>query len=212
MTDSEVTQIELVLDRGGSIEGRVLTATGDPAPNVWVNAESQSAKDGASPLAGALSGARRRVLTDLEGRFNLAGLATDQRYTLRAVDPYGAAVVRHEVATGHDVQLRLLATGSIAGVAIDTAGHPVTEFTLRATNPATGSGMTRTVLDGGGRFSISELAPGSIGLSVENSAGDTGEVELDLAPGAQLTDVRVVLARARERDERAPNPPDEKLQ
>ena len=192
--DGIETRTALVFDRGGSIRGVVLDAAGSPAANVWVNAEQAAGDSPRSALpATALSGASKRVLTDLDGRFALDGIAAGARYSVRALDPHGSAVVQRDVAPTDNLQLRLLAPGSIAGVVVDRAGRPVTNFSLQANNRDTGTGLQSNVADGEGRFALEELAPGPIDLTISTASRETAMRSIELAPGQELAGLSVVL-------------------
>jgi hypothetical protein len=191
--DGEVTHAVLVFDRGGSIRGVVLDGSGAPAPDVWVSAEHSASSPAAPSLVAGLSGASKRVLTDLEGRFTLDELAAQARYTVRALDPHGAAVVARDVAPSDPLELRLLAPGSIAGVLVDRSGQPITQFGVLIKNRDTGSGLQRNVSDVRGYFSVYEIAPGPIDVTFWTASGESTTRAFELAPGQQLTRLSVVL-------------------
>jgi hypothetical protein len=191
--DGEVTHAVLVLDRAGSIGGVVLDANGAPAPDVWVSAEHSASSPASPSIAAALSGASRRVLTDLEGRFTLDGLAAQARYTVRALDPGGSAVVARDVAPSDQLALRLLAPGSIAGVVVDRSGQPITQFGVLIKNRDTGSALQRNVSDLRGYFSVYEIAPGPLDLTFWSASGESTTRTIELAPGQRLNNLSVVL-------------------
>jgi len=192
VSDGATAQVRLQVPSGGVIRGRVLDAGGEPAANVWVMPERES-----DAPVGALIPIRlreaKRVLTDREGEFAIAGLAPDARYMLRASRPYGAAAIARGVVSGTPVAITLPAAAVISGIAVDANGAPIPHFMVRAAEAQTGSEHEATVADAQGRFELRGVAPGSIELQVIAGPNATATRTVALTPGQKLEGLRVVV-------------------
>ncbi len=189
----QTARTTLVLDRGGSISGRVLDDNNDPLPNVWVSvAYVPEVKPGGRPSLLPFS-SPKRVLTDEEGSYRLEGLSVSgTRYTLRAEEPYGSAAVKRDVRAGDTVELTLFAPRAITGLAVDARGQPLQRFSVRAESREAGVQRVATFDDRTGRFSITNVIPGRVQLTLSTETAST-DTEIDLAPGRDVSDVRLVL-------------------
>lgn len=198
----ELDGVDLVVDaHDGVIRGTVRTADGDPVPDAWVQATllpdalepepPPPERDGPSERhemrmivdGGGGSGAETRppVLTDEEGRFEIVGLR-DARYELVAEGGGGGRRATAIARPGDEVALALADLGGIEGV-VTLDGQPLERFAVRVEGPTSRS---RQVRDGGGRFSLDRLEPGTYRLVVTAPDG-SGRAEVTVGAGETVT-------------------------
>ena len=118
-----VTGIELVMQAGGTIRGRVFDHADVPA----VFATVRVAGDG--PQMGLVDS--RQTTTDKDGKFEITGLAR----TKLKVDVAASEVVPvdlTEQGDKTDLKLKLSVTGTIAGIIVDELGQVVPEVQVNA--------------------------------------------------------------------------------
>jgi len=202
------TQTRIVLARNGVITGTVVDAHQGPLPDVWVSAKPQlNSRDPGSLHTFALAEARpQRVLTDSEGRFEIGNLAPATRFDVRALAPYGSAVMQRGVATGTELVLELPEPASISGVALDDAGQPVAQLKVTAISRGADSKQTRMFFDPAGRFALPRVAPGTVELSFFAADGRSASSSLQLAAGQRLTELKVTLQPSAELAAERPQP------
>ena len=175
--------LEIVLERGGTLEGRVTEWNGTPVRGADVSS-------GAGPLAWG----QPRTRTDAQGRFRLEGVPPGSPRIWASRPGYAAADVSVRLEPGGrlaDVDLTLARGGSVAGVVLDADGAPlpgaqIVPGPLPDSSGFVGS-MTRS--DEAGRFRLDGLreprfvltvfAPGCTKL--ERTVA-TGETDLVLQP------------------------------
>lgn len=151
--------LDLVLPIAGYIRGRVVDGEGEPVPHVRVVAHPELRGRGGSLAAQRIRG-ELSATTDAEGRFALEGLRPGG-YVLRPL-PAGASeqtsILRAgtRTSTGRDdVEVRLLAGGTIRGRLVDARGEPVAGYGLRVDIAA-----VVPQADAEGRFEVEDVAPG----------------------------------------------------
>lgn len=169
------TGVEIVVETGGVIAGKVVDKAGEPVAYAQVRVSS-----GRWRRAG-----RRNATTDKDGAFEIAGLP---RRGVRLAASHESAsseiteidLEKKQKHTGLTITLEL--DGKIAGVVVDDAGEPIEGAQVTAL-PATGGraafrtirmrGLSRELTDAGGRFVISGLPEGEYALSATRP-GTTG--------------------------------------
>lgn len=164
--------IEVVLERGAALEGRVTTAGGDPVSGVRLTVDRPFTTSGA------------------DGDFHLEGITPGKR-TVEAVHPHFDRVLREvtiEPGTNH---LDVVFTNShrLAGRVVDERGTPLPDAQVRvAIYTREGFfGEPRVLTDGDGRFHFPRLAEGGYRLEVEKD----GYVTLEPWLAVELRDVDV---------------------
>jgi protocatechuate 3,4-dioxygenase beta subunit len=204
LLDGQVVDgLELVLDRGASIAGRVLFADGPPAAGADVRvAPDLSQITGMDGRSIARAG-KATAQADAEGRFDVSGL-TDVAYQVRAsleVEEGERAgewfAMAKAVRPGSDpVVLELGALFALAGQVVDRDGQPIQSFRVRATLSGSGAmfGIGAEKRSWGfeeepeGRFQCTGLQAGAWELLVTSEGyaqSDTLDVELPRAVGAE---------------------------
>jgi len=194
--DGEVVETLLRLERGGTIHGQVLDERGAPAPDVWISVAPDAPERGFSAVRAASAAQARpqRVLSDSAGQFSITGLAPDASFRVRATEPYGSAAAQAGVKPGERVTLQLLESATISGVALDAKGQPVTQLTVRAVNAELGTRTAQPVSDPEGRFSLTDIAPGTVQIALSAPGGHSASTTLSLTPGQHLAGLSLHLA------------------
>ena len=143
--------VDLVLKRAAqSIAGRVEGPDGAPLAGALVGAALERGSANPRLADRALTG--REVTSDGDGRFEITGL-TDAAYTVWSTAPgVPEAQVPHVMASATGIVVRFQAAISIAGVVVDDAGRPVSDYVivaLPAALPGEARERTRRPLVGG---------------------------------------------------------------
>jgi hypothetical protein len=194
----ETVEVDLVVaSRGGRIRGQVVDADGGRLSDAFVDAQRES--NSAAAQAGS---ARRRmgwsasfrdpILTDVDGRFELDGLA-DGTYTLRAYRQGGGEGVLEGVAVGADVTVELDTPGALAGT-VSLAGASVPErFGLRVIDHESGIQLRDDFFRTDGQWRMTNVPEGSYEIVVDSPAG-TGKTKVELAAGEDKSGIAIALA------------------
>jgi hypothetical protein len=196
-----VQQVTVTLDRGSAIRGRVVDDRGDPVADVWVSALADSGGDPKRQVADAtfLSAAQspgQRSLTNLEGRFELRGLAADGRFMVRAEQATGSACMQRSVSPGTEVALQLPGLGSLKGRVTDPAGRPVHEFSIQATHVDSGKTRSVAVTSPDGSWSMDKVPAGAVSVVAVDSEGQMGSQDVTVAARAVADGIGLVLRAA----------------
>jgi protocatechuate 3,4-dioxygenase beta subunit len=184
--------LELVLERGMSISGRVLWPEGQPAPAAKVSLHIPLDPSGAGALW--LDPVIREVAADAKGEFQISGLA-DANYRLHAVasrDGAGEARLgtcyarQDNVRAGAEVVLQLEPSCSIRGLARDDLGAPVPSFNVITTKRNDFESQRRqSFKDPGGAFEWSGLECDSWRVQVRALGGRGSEERLVQLPNEE---------------------------
>ncbi len=198
--DRPVTGVEITMQAGGVVAGRVIDTDGAPVPFATVRISS-----GGGQMMWA--GAARQATTDRAGTFALRGLART-KLTARAESDLAASKIvdldLHDTAERKGLELTLDVRGTISGVVIDETGQPVGEVQVNAfpdllsDGPAEAealAGMSSAHTDGAGAFTIRGLPDGAYKLWASRSeGGDRGWGETGTKAKAGERDVKITLA------------------
>lgn len=190
-----VTDLDVVLERGGSIRGTVRDESGSPLQDVCVAAQAADGPGDWSETSSTGADGTYEVTPLGAGTYDLSvAPCADQPYLEAFV---GAVEVTAGVATGGvDVTLRRATT--ISGTVRDAEGAPVGEVCVQASDAGSVRGSDRTDddgtyrvdLDGGGEVSLQFVdcreVPGLAGavttLELDDGEDRTG-VDMSLAEG-----------------------------
>jgi Carboxypeptidase regulatory-like domain len=198
-------EVDIALDRGAAVRGRVVDEARQAVPDAWVSASCRD--PGKAPSVDSPFGppAASRALGDAEGHFVLRNLAAGAECTLRAEQPYGPAAVLQGVHPGDaDVVVVLPTLATVQGTATGPDGRAEDQVTL--TLRETSTGRAQTVRSTDGHFRFTKVVPGHQQLRANDAAGNTGRTEFDLASGASLDGVQLEL-RSLQAANKAPLPP-----
>lgn len=190
----EPSPLEVVLEPGTVLEGRVLTASGTPAAGVWVLASPFPQTRGQK-----LSGEE----TDADGRYRMTDLG-DGRHEVQVQRRTGAPALRREIeltAGGrHRLDLMIPSGGAVSGRVVDSQGEPVAGAELSLASTGSPDGITITSsMDGSFRFADVEVgiyrlagsargyAPAAAPDDIQvDGLGEVRGLELRLLPGAAI--------------------------
>jgi protocatechuate 3,4-dioxygenase beta subunit len=196
----------LVLERGLTLEGRVVDAGGNPVGGATVQmTPSTGLAVWDLPLDGQTPD--WEIATDGDGAFSFAGLAAGGTVTLRASRPGFAARTLPGIAvpSPEPVLVRLAPEARISGTVTDESGEPVAGANVLISESAgdaapSQGGRPRSagaaVSDADGRFAAGGLSPGRFTLLATASGYLSATAGgLALPDGGEIAGVAVVLRR-----------------
>jgi hypothetical protein len=192
ITDQPIAGVRITLKEGGVIDGQVTQADAAPVRAATVRVVG----GGPSPV--------RELRTDEQGRFSARGLPSGLVQLQAESDGATSDVMDVDLASTADrpeVRLVLDAAGSIAGVVVDSQGHPVagaqvTAYPDAADDASRPSGISRAApatTDRGGAFQIRGLHPGNYRLFATGAPGLRNPVDRGIAAAAGDSNVRIAL-------------------
>ncbi|MEZ4403012.1 MAG: carboxypeptidase regulatory-like domain-containing protein [Kofleriaceae bacterium] len=156
VVDADVGGHTWTVAAGARLRGTVATASGAPVEEAAVMVYA------VKRTAGGIGG-QHATTTAADGSFAVTGLGAGTYAVAVMVDgrfpPKPVPTV--EVPAGGDasIDVRLAATGEIAGAVVDTSGQPVRGATVQATSAA-GPGGSRAITDDDGGFVLLGVEPG----------------------------------------------------
>jgi protocatechuate 3,4-dioxygenase beta subunit len=197
--------VDLQLQRGASIEGTVLTATGTAATAARVSLLAKRSVH--NMLALEVTGGTR---TDGDGRFRLDGVPLGPQIVSADQDGFLRAQRELTVQPGiNRLDLRLGEGSAIGGRVTDSGGRPLAGAAVALLTA--GPGLAREEMsDASGAFRFAGLEPGRYQLTarrdgyssarqdVELTARPLDDVELRLSEGGGVISGRVIGASAQE--------------
>jgi protocatechuate 3,4-dioxygenase beta subunit len=188
-------QVELVLERGAIVSGRILTAGGLPAAGAEIS------------ISGGRSHDTTPALTDSDGRYRVVGVEPGDQ-TMEIRHPSGQARRKLAVARGENRRPDLILDDDeirqIRGRVTGSGGGPVAKAVLSIAYPAALQAATAdvsTAPDGSFRlsfrrglftgepFGVTVVKPGYLRslLRLDPAAAFSVPLEIRLAPGTRLT-------------------------
>ena len=197
----DVENVEITLDRAGSVRGRVTNASGAPVDRVWVGPEGPASQ-------------RRNdyIVTDGNGEYSIDTVPLGDAVISFSKRGY-VAVKKPVVIDGGEVRLDVqLSTGkTLNGRVVSSDGAPVAEATVYASTPANDGSGGSVTSDASGRFHLEGLAAGIFTVrasrkgfvdgTVENVNIETaGDITVTLAAGATITGKVVGMDASRFRE------------
>jgi len=194
---SRDTDIDFLYDPpDGYLNGRVVDHTGAAIPGALVRAVS-TALDEADELYSFIQvGAHgaQELMTDRDGRFQIAGLSSQGTYDLHVDHSAGMQEVRRGVTTGSFVEIVFPAAGSITGAVVGADGKPVEHFAITASNLRNGAQRSQSFARADGGFKIDNVFPGDVQISIDDQSGDLSvERTVRIGAGQSLNIGRVAL-------------------
>jgi len=183
--DEKSSPMNIVVDRGVEVSGRVVSADGVPIPEAIVQFQPAN-------------GAPLNMVADAAGTFAFrsapAGPATLQATLSRASRIQSAKKEIKAPATG--VVIAMPRDGAISGrVSDESTRSPITEFQVIVSRGGVG-GNPITVQNDDGVFTISELAPGSTDVEVTaRGYAPSSARGVEVQEGKTTSDVEVRLER-----------------
>jgi 5-hydroxyisourate hydrolase-like protein (transthyretin family) len=185
-----IEKLEIVLERGAALAGRVLDARGRPASEAFLEVEG--------PGAGPMTAARIDISAQADG---------DGRYRLEGIEPGLRRIEVHwrdrrltrelEVAPGENVlDLRFEGGTEVSGRVSDGAGNPIAGAQAALVSPAGPPRMAASALTGvDGTFQMTDVPDGSYQLQAEarGYATSAADQAVEVA-GAPVTGLEVQLS------------------
>ncbi len=172
-----IDDVEIVLERGAVLEGRLTTADGDPVEDALVAVGSASAQ------------------TVVDGSFQVGGIAPGRRTAMVRHPHFDGLRQEIEIEPGLNVRDFVLASAHrLAGRVVDEHGVSLADIAVELAAARRHARRARTLSDGEGRFEFPRLAEGDYRLAVEKTGWVAMEPDLQVAlRDGDLDDLEVVL-------------------
>jgi Carboxypeptidase regulatory-like domain/PDZ domain len=181
--------------RTGMLRGRVLDHLGAPVTDALVSVapdDDTLATGIQEDMLGAMGYAGvAPVATDLDGRFQIAGLAP-QKYQVRAAKRGGGDAVVRGAALGREVTIKLETRSSLAGVVVGLDGRQPDSFEVELIDQERGVIRKEAFFRTGGHWSFEELSLASVRLAARSADG-SGSLDVTLRSGERLTGLRIEI-------------------
>jgi hypothetical protein len=197
---SGTSPVEVVLKPGFGVSGRVVDELGQPVKKFWITGRTDSTAGG---LEGVMGEQIKSKFEAEDGRFTLEGL-TNATWSIAARATGYTPSPSTSIVMPHDGELTFVVKNNAAvrGTVVDPAGKPVAKARIelewdRPDESFDLSDLNRgATADGKGVFRISNAPSGKVTLKASHASfADSAPLELELAPGASVEDVRMVLTR-----------------
>jgi len=214
----KLDRVDVRMEHTGVITGKIVDEFGDPVTDVFVSAQRYQYVQGTRRLMNSRGGPTNDI-----GEFRIYGLTPGQYFisaTLRNLqmnadssDRSGyastfypgtgniAEAQRMTIAPGqtiNSINLTLLPirTASVSGTVFDVEGRPVENGMVAVTpqSPTGAGGTMGAPLRGGGRFTISGLAPGDYFIRAGGGGPDASIVDVSVN-GGDVSGVEINLAK-----------------
>lgn len=195
LADTARVTANLTLSIDGSIDGTVVTKSGEPVPEAQVVAEPDWSGDAGERDRWAVRGDQYRI-ADAGGRFHIGGLPAGS-YRVRAARPGTSESmlwthVGQVVRTGTTgVKLTISAPGTVKGRVLHDDGNPPPAFTV-----AVGYGTPTPFATADGRFSV-EVPGGAVNLAIAGPTFIRKLVAIDVDDGGSEDLGTVTVTRGR---------------
>ncbi len=173
-----VSDVEVALEAGAKLVGKVTDANGAPVAGVSVRPEMM----GGPGRVMRFDGVDTSAVTDPSGEYTMESLEPGEKTFNFARSGYVTETKTVTLASGKDTRLDVtIGSGlRIAGVVVTEGGAPVGEATVRASSAAGGGREAHT--DASGSFQLEGLAPGHYTFTAAKSGLANGIVrDVDIA-------------------------------
>jgi uncharacterized GH25 family protein len=183
--------VEVDVETGAKLTGRVTTASGSPLPGVAVSSNPMGGGGGGRVMRfdGTASGAT----TDPSGEYSIDSLEPGELTLTFSLSGYVGQQKSVTIASGKDNRLDVqLSNGmTVTGSVVSDGGTPVADAMVRAMSASEMDGVHEGRSDGSGAFSIDGLAPGHFTFTVSKAGfAPTTVRDVDIATSGP---VRVTL-------------------
>ncbi|MCP4448019.1 MAG: carboxypeptidase regulatory-like domain-containing protein [Myxococcales bacterium] len=126
VSDTEVRGIEVVLAKGATVGGRVLTPSGEPVAWPTIRVLSKAMRRGTN----------RQTIGEKDGTFEISGLAPEELLIHGSNQEASSEAISLDLrnrSKESNIEITLNVMGHIAGIVVDEDGEPVPEAQVRAT-------------------------------------------------------------------------------
>ncbi len=176
-------KVEIVLERGAIVSGRVLTTDGLPAASAEISFSGE--RNGLTTPAGA----------DAEGRYHIAGIEPGNQ-TMEVKHPSGQASSKLSIAPGENRRPNLILDGNglrvILGRVTGPDGEPIASASIRISHPPDLVKDMSTAADGSFRLSFRRSLTDEIEIGIQKAGYANRNVRLDPAqPGLSSLAIRL---------------------
>lgn len=179
-----VENVEIELDRGVRVTGRVTGPDGAPVSGASVRVDN-AVRMGA---VRAIPGPGTNVATDANGEYTIEAIEAGERtleFAAQGLLPQSKTVELSGREARVDVQLS--AGMRVSGQVVTDAGVPVADADVMASSAAAGGFGRRTRADGSGTFQFDGLAPGRYNFTASKSGHANGVLrDFDVSAGAAV--------------------------
>ncbi len=198
--------VEIKLQKGLTIEGRVLTPDGEPVSgaNVWLNETAASKKSRGVEKKGHdwMSSMRLRTTAGTDGRFVVKGLPEEGLFNVSAggngaQQPYVSDTIKDVAAGTKTVEIRLREGGMIEGQVVGPNGEAVGNAWIRAQPVDSKAGLNHANTHLNGRsseFKLGPMLPGRYKLTVQVHGGSFANPE-PVEVSAPATGIKIQLKK-----------------
>ncbi|HWW62316.1 MAG TPA: carboxypeptidase-like regulatory domain-containing protein, partial [Thermoanaerobaculia bacterium] len=173
--------VEVALDAGTRVTGRVTDPSGTPVAGASVRLDAFNQRRGARTLEGG-----GEATTDDSGEYTLESMEPGEKTLVASHNSYLAAQKTVEIAGKEQrVDFQLTSGLRVTGQVMTEGGVPVGDASVRAQSASSGFHETRT--DAGGMFSMENLSPGRYNFSASKQGQVTAELaDYDISSGAAI--------------------------
>ncbi len=161
---SDEAEVEVLMERGGSIEGRVLNVNGVAVAGAHVSINGMT---------------RHSTVTDARGKFGIAGIGRFGEMTVKHVDyaayvgtPYGGS---DEV---RNCEIRLSSGASVEGFVLDAQGQAVAKSRVGVYGIGNGTPFLSAYTDATGSYRIDLIRPDTYRMKSDGHEGEDTNVTL----------------------------------
>ncbi len=185
-----LTDIEIALESGVHLSGKVTASDGSPVSGATVRLDTGS--PGGARVVRVASGPDSVTTTDPNGEYSLDSVESGEKTFIFSKQGY-VSVSKTATLSGKEARLdaQLGAGMPVRGTVVTDGGAPVGEANVRAMSAAEGAFGRSTVADANGNFEFEGLAPGHYSF-VASKAGlmDGRATDVDITTAGN---VRLVL-------------------
>ena len=189
--EGKVTQIEVQLETGVRLVGKVSDSSGSPLASVSVGQDTS--EDSMMRGMGIRSPSNSHVMTDENGDYSVDSLEpSEKNFTFRK--PGFITDIKSVKLSGKETRLdvKLSKGKTVTGMVVTESGAPVEGASVSARSALQNANRTSARSDGSGTFQLEGLAPGRYTFSASKAGFVSGELpDVDVESGAGQIRIRL---------------------
>jgi uncharacterized GH25 family protein len=193
--EEETKNVDIVLEPGVTLAGRVLDPTGTPMDQAGVRVMLHLSNWGSSLDSG-------RIKTDASGRFEVRAIPAEHEYWITAsTDGFGKQEKRIDTGDAEDGRMVLgdytlpLADQTVTGQVVDETGKPMANARIHAYGDNQPDNRNIKT-DAQGNFTIEKACVGRIRISANYSSPGQTHLYGNIETEGGATDVKLVIAQS----------------